>query len=422
MQAVKACLKHQWGEHLMRIFYTTPDFEYKGKSCQGIPFLCNDDMEFVSVVNDYLLWVSLENANTARPATWKSYAETLYDYFSWLHANKLEWNTQPEKGPHGEEISNIAMYRNWSANLVDPQSGKIRIEASTIRKRISLIISFYRWAVKRGRIATLPWEESFRIVTNRELYLSMYRHTRSVRMVNQNDIRPKINKKPIPFLQLDQCRSLLKACGTDTLQLMTKLMLQSGLRNEECRTFPRKYVFDPLAQNQNQRISINLLPSDMKLKGGKFRRIYVSWQLMKELFDYLNFGEGAKRTKFYHQIVGTKSPLAFLNHDGHPWSEKGLNNSYRKLWAPEDGGPSKLGFRVTPHMLRHTFATLELYAESQRKNVGEALAWVRDRLGHTSINATTVYVHCLDLMGEADLNIYQREIDTLMLRDDNGKA
>lgn len=406
----------------MRIFYTTSDFVYKGNPSAGIPFLCDDDMEFVPVVNDYLLWISLENANTASPATWKSHAEALYDYFSWLGANNLAWDDQPVKGPHGEEISNIASYRNWSADLIDPETGEARIEPSTIRKRISQIMSFYRWAERRKRIAALPWEESFRVVMIPESHPSMYRHTRAGRVVAKDNIRPKVPKKSIPLLRLDQCSALMKACGTETLQLMTKLMLQSGLRNEECRTFPRKYVFDPSAQDRSKRIPIELSPRDMALKGSKPRRIYVSWQLMKELFDYLNFGEGAQRAKMYRQAFGTKAPLVFLNQDGESWSEKGLNNAYRRLWAPDDGRPPILSFRVTPHMLRHTFATLELYAESRNKNMGAALAWVRDRLGHTSIKATTVYVHCLDLMGEADLNMYQREIDALLVGDRSGKA
>jgi site-specific recombinase XerD len=73
-------------------------------------------------------------------------------------------------------------------------------------------------------------------------------------------------------------------------------------------------------------------------------------------------------------------------------------------------------------MLRHTFATLELFAESQRKNLGAALAWVRDRMGHSSIATTTIYVHCLDMYGEQDLNMYQEAIDTLGIEARYGKA
>ena len=133
----------------------------------------------------------------------------------------------------------------------------------------------------------------------------------------------------------------------------------------------------------------------------------------KELFDYLNFGEGVERAKLFQKNFKEKTARTFLNVDGEYWSEKGLNNAYRKLWVREEKPPI-LSFRVTPHMLRHTFATFELYSESKRTNIGNALAWVRDRLGHRSIATTTVYVHCLDLMEESELNIYQKELDDMM--------
>jgi integrase/recombinase XerD len=196
---------------------------------------------------------------------------------------------------------------------------------------------------------------------------------------------------------------------------MTKLMLQTGLRNEECRTFPTKYLFDPSPERRSRRIKVDLSPSDMRLKGNRPRRIYVSGQLMKDLFDFVSFGEGAVRAKLYRGTKGAASPFVFLNRAGEPWSEKGLCNAYRKLWCTESSAKPALDFKVTPHMLRHTFATHELYAESRLRNLGFALAWVRDRLGHASISTTTVYVHCLDMLGEQLLNQYEREIDALLI-------
>lgn len=93
----------------MRIFYTSAEFTYKGHACPGIPFLCEDDMEFVLEVNDYLLWIALENASTGSPATWKSHAESLYDFFSWLRVNQLAWDSKPQKGRQGEEITTLAI-------------------------------------------------------------------------------------------------------------------------------------------------------------------------------------------------------------------------------------------------------------------------------------------------------------------------
>lgn len=260
----------------MRIFYTTPDFVYKGSVCPGIPFLCDDDMEVVAVATDYLLWLSMENAHTPSPATWKSHAETLYDYFSWLAVNLLAWDALPLKGPYGEEISNLAIYRNWSADLVDPGTAEHLISLSTIRKRLSHIMSFYRWAQRRQRIENLPWEEPFRVVMVPESHPSMYRHTRTARLTLRDNLRPKVPLKPVQFLRIDQCRELVAACRTQTFQLMTRLMLQTGIRNAECRTFPRKYIFDPTRLDPDRRIAIELSPQDMMLKGSRPRRIYIS--------------------------------------------------------------------------------------------------------------------------------------------------
>ncbi|MDP9651354.1 integrase [Paraburkholderia caledonica] len=176
-----------------------------------------------------------------------------------------------------------------------------------------------------------------------------------------------------------------------------------------------KYLFDPSPGRRSRRFAIDLSPSDMKLKGNRPRRIYASGRLIKDLFDFANFGEGAIRSRLYRDTKGQASPNVFLNRFGEPWSEKGLCNAYRKLWCPASATQPSLDFKVTSHMLRHTFATLELYAESQTRNLGFALAWVRDRLGHASIATTTVYVHCLDMLGEQLLIQDEREIDALLI-------
>ena len=131
---------------------------------------------------------------------------------------------------------------------------------------------------------------------------------------------------------------------------------------------------------------------------------------MWELFDYLSFGERASKAKLGRRKRPTGTEPLFLNSDGVSFSEKGLNNAYRRLWA---GNNPCLAFKVTPHMLRHTFATFELFHQSQRMAMGQALAGVRDRLGHSSVQTTSIYLHCIDLMEDAELNLYQEELDLL---------
>ncbi len=391
----------------MRLFYTTHDFVYKGRRYAGIPFLCSEDMERVRPASDYLLWVALENGRTRSPATWRSYAEAMYDYFSWLEANGLDWGALPIDSAEFGEISNLALYRNWSLDVLDANSGRHSIQPSTVRKRLSQIMRFYEWAATHKRIAHVPWN----------VHLSRI-GDESHRDLMKASTLPRVPRQPIRFLTTQQCRALLESCNSRTVQLMTKLMLQTGLRSEECRTFPTKYLFDPAPERRSRKIHIDLSPSDMKLKGSRPRRIYASGQLIKDLFDFVNLGEGAVRAKLYRMTRGSASPYVFLNRHGAPWSEKGLCHAYRKLWAPAGPVRAVLDFKVTPHMLRHTFATYELYGESQNRNLGYALAWVRDRLGHASISTTTVYVHCLDMLGERHLNRYEQEIDALLVAGD----
>ena len=118
--------------------------------------------------------------------------------------------------------------------------------------------------------------------------------------------------------------------------------------------------------------------------------------------------------------------MLLLNHLGRPFADKGLNDALRKLYRgiTKNGKfyPPVISFRVTPHMLRHTFATLELYAESEsvdkktghKKGIGYALAWVRDRLGHGSIQTTTIYGHCLHQMETPELNEYQEVLNEML--------
>lgn len=394
----------------MRLFTTTDEFTIKGIAFPGIPILAYDSMELEKDANDFLLWLSLENARTPSSSTWRAYAESLYDFFSWLEANNFEWKPS-EIYYAGQEPSILSIYRNWSMGLKQLGTNLPSLEPSTIHKRLTHLMGFYKWAYSWGRINELSWDAHFIKVP--ECHPGIYRHTRKTRMSEKDNLRPKIRKKPLKLLTLDQCRQLIDACPNNSLKLMTKLMLQTGLRNEECRTFPRRYVFDPSNMTVRKRIPLDLEPRDMNLKGSKPRRVYITWQLMKELFDYLNFAEGSERHKLYKLSYGFPSLSYFLNKQGRPFDEKSLNNTYRKLWHSLDGKEPALSFIVTPHMLRHTFATFELFAESKRTNLGSALAWIRDRLGHASIVTTSIYVHYIEGLKHTELNQYQEELDRL---------
>ncbi len=61
-------------------------------------------------------------------------------------------------------------------------------------------------------------------------------------------------------------------------------------------------------------------------------------------------------------------------------------------------------------MLRHTFGTYELLRMSRVKTQSQALLWVRDRMGHSSITTTEKYIHVADLVQHDDVDGYQADI------------
>lgn len=78
---------------------------------------------------------------------------------------------------------------------------------------------------------------------------------------------------------------------------------------------------------------------------------------------------------------GESRGRVFLNHHGRPLSRMGVWKILRRHVRRAD-----LGKRVSPHTLRHTFATHLLEG-------GADLAAVQEMLGHADISTTEIYTH-----------------------------
>lgn len=239
------------------------------------------------------------------------------------------------------------------------------------------------------------------------------RHTRGQKILKSNDLVLKTFKIPPKLISLQQCQNLISAIDNLTFKLITKFILSAGLRKDEIISFTRGHVIKPDLFNMNRRVPIDLVPqlNGQRTKGSKPRRVYVSVALMNELWDYLNFGERVIRGKLHKEQHGHDSVFVFLNRFGEPFAEQSLNNYYVRLCK---GPKKKLDFNVSPHMLRHSYATIELYAESQRVGTTKALAWVKERLGHSSVATTSVYLHCIEMLQEHELSTYQSELDAMV--------
>ncbi len=108
-------------------------------------------------------------------------------------------------------------------------------------------------------------------------------------------------------------------------------------------------------------------------KGNKERAVPFGQSLASDFREYLEVRELFIGSRPDHQ------GYLFLNYRGEPLTTRSVNRIVLKYCA-------RLGKKVTPHMLRHSFATHML------ENGADILA-IKEMLGHSSLATTQKYTH-----------------------------
>jgi len=131
---------------------------------------------------------------------------------------------------------------------------------------------------------------------------------------------------------------------------------------------------------------VNLQIGTVKLygKGRKERIVVLTESATEALKEYLNVGDNKDLSK-KGRVPKINTNIVFLNKYGKPFTEKGIYLLFISL--TKRIGIYKKG--LSPHKLRHTFATLLL-------NNGCNVVDLQKLLGHSSLNSTEIYTHVLD--------------------------
>lgn len=176
----------------------------------------------------------------------------------------------------------------------------------------------------------------------------------------------KYSEKIPDFLSQKETEEMLTLFERDNFfgwrdYLMVSLFYLSGIRRAELASLR-------LADLDRNKSTLNVIG-----KGNKQRFVPFGATLRKELEQYLEI-----RTQFAERFKRDRDFL-FLNHMGGPLSVRSVDRIVTKYCA-------RLGKRVTPHMLRHSFATHML------ENGADILA-IKEILGHSSLATTQKYTH-----------------------------
>lgn len=378
----------------MRLIFATKDLNLAGRSFEGFPLLIGAEGRPVEPAQSFLWYALVELGEPLSYLTWEAYGRRLYDYFSFLEANGLAWNE--ESPAHG--LSVLSRYRDWS-------SGELALSPSTVNSRLALIVRFYRWAKQRGLIAVLPFGEKKVRVTPQSGLLSHVAQPRAER--TKVSMMVRCQKRLTKLLTKDQVKECLALDVNLSHQILFHLMLRTGLRSCEARSFPLKYVFNPRFRKglcKGQMISIALDPKDMQIKYNRPRTIDVPWSLMESMWSY-SLHEREKR-----KSIGDGNVTALLvTNEGRHYSKDSVVDVMKSY-------ERKCGFYVRAHMLRHTYGTHTLLALRKSKDFeGEPLLYVRDRLGHSDVQTTMIYLHLINQLEAQSVLAYEDEIDMLIV-------
>lgn len=212
-------------------------------------------------------------------------------------------------------------------------------KATTIARKISSIRSFYRYLAKEK----ICDNSSFSLLT-----------------------LPKKEKRLPKFFEYSELEEMFVVPKEDTPQgqrdgLILEMLYATGTRVSE------------LVNIKIDDISFSKMSIRILGKGNKMRMVYFNKVTFRKLQKYLEDGRKVFDTN--------KSPYLFLNRRGGKMTTRRIEQILEEIISK-----TSITKHISPHMIRHSFATHLL-------NEGCDLLSVQQLLGHESLTATSVYTH-----------------------------
>src|SRR5688500_6406780 len=287
-----------------------------------------------TLVEDFLQY--LRNERGQSDNTQRTYAALLGKFVGWADAQGLKnWNAV--ELPHL-----MSFLQHEQKRPVEPRenAGATRLSSESLYLQIAALRAFYKYA-----------ENEKMLPANIAENLSLPRRWKRLPKALTNDEIEKLLQPELP-----ETPSSLCDCA------ILELAYASGLRLSELR---------------NIRLEQLQLESGFVLvigKGNKERVVPLGRKAREALQRYLDAGRP--------KLVTKRSPATvFLTKRGTPFSAV-------TLWLRIKRRARRAGVarNVTPHMLRHSFATHLL-------EHGADLRVIQELLGHANISTTEIYTH-----------------------------
>jgi integrase/recombinase XerD len=282
----------------------------------------------------------------ARPATVRAYAHDLTVFFSIVDKDPVEVTSRDVLS----FVNAQQRPRPGAENIVRISDGGAGLSASTIKRRLAAVSSFYGYLVACGEVAANPVPRGLPTRKSRHRDRGMVRLVRGVRRL------PRV-------LEPTEVEALMAALRTERDRAIVQAMLLGGLRRCEV---------------------LGLRLEDLRLgewrvfiaegKGGHQRLVPVSQTFFATVARYLN-DERPAEAWTDRVFVALKGRTR-----GGPLSAEGLDEMLANARVRAGLGHG------TCHELRHTCFT-------RLREGGMAIEALQAQAGHCSIASTRIYLH-----------------------------
>jgi integrase/recombinase XerC len=291
------------------------------------------EKNFAPLVKQFLDYLKLEKHFS--DYTIKSYGADLIQFAQFLAGEIGQRQPAPGQNADEQHIRCDTLTIREYLNYLYAQN----YTKSTTARKLATLRSFYKFLVRRGSVSANP--------------LSTI---------------PKQEKRLPKCLDLEQVQKLLEAPGDGDLlsardRAMLEVLYSSGIRVSE------------LVELEMADLDLQEGVLRVRGKGRKDRLTPIGSQAIKALQRYFELRSVDSRCQ------GPQSHRVFLNKHGDSLSTRSVRRKLDKYLLSAGLDPG-----ISPHTLRHSFATHLL-------NNGADLRSVQELLGHQSLSTTQIYTH-----------------------------
>jgi integrase/recombinase XerC len=277
------------------------------------------------LVVDFLNYLMIEKNSS--PYTIEHYEKDINDFTSFLKQQAIE----------GFAAVSYVLVRHYLVSLHEKKYAR-----NTVARKISSMRSFYRFLNREKIVKNNPF--AMASLPKKAKMLPQFLYEKELeKLFNVSDLSTPIGQRN---------------------QAILELLYGTGIRVSEC------------CKLQLKDLDLFVEAVLVKGKGRKERYVPLGSFAIEALKRYMTHGRKMLLAK-----TENKSDSLFLNYKGEPLSARSVRSILNKIIEE-----SSLTIHISPHVLRHTFATHML-------NEGADLRAVQELLGHSQLSSTQVYTH-----------------------------